>query len=144
MEIKNVMQLRFLNKSENEILARTCIVSFLTYIDPTISWINELKTAVSEAVTNAVVHAYKEENFIELTAKVLNDQVVVEIKDNGCGIENCDDVVEGKIDIIKKEDRAGMGFQIIKSFVDELKVSSKLNVGTTVILTKKLERDLKK
>ncbi len=137
MEIQNRMQLKFQNKSENEMLARAAIVSFVTSIDPTVAWVNELKTAVSEAVTNVVVHAYPEKtDYVELDAKIYHDRVSIDVIDHGCGIVDVSRAKEEGFSTKSELERSGIGFQVMEAFVDKLTVESKKNEGTKITLEK--------
>ena len=136
----NEMNLRFLNKSENEFLARTAIMGFLSYLNPSVSWMNEVKTAVSEGVTNSIIHAYDDnEGYVELKARVDDKKVVIEIKDEGRGIKNIDEAKKLNFHINLNNERAGMGFQIMEAFVDKMNVKSRIKEGTTVTLEKMLQ-----
>lgn len=136
---KNEMNLKFLNKSENEFLARTAIMGFVSYLNPPLSWMNEIKTAVSEGVTNSIIHAYgKEEGYVELKAKVNDNKIIIEIKDEGKGISDIEKARKLNFHTNENSERAGMGFQIMEAFVDKIDVKSKVKEGTTVTLEKEL------
>ena len=139
--VDNEMNLKFLNKSENEFLARTAIMGFLSYLNPSMSWMNEIKTAVSEGVTNSIIHAYdNEDGYVELKARVNDKKVIIEIKDNGKGIKNVDEAKKLNFHMNFNNERAGMGFQIMEAFVDKMDVKSKLKEGTVVTLEKMLQK----
>ena len=130
-------------RSINESLARTIISAFATQLDPTVSELADLKTAVSEAVTNSIVHGYKDKNnekesLIYLSAFYRPDKtVVVEIKDKGCGIPDVRQAMEAMYTTAPGDERSGMGFTVMSSFCDKIKVSSAVGKGTTVILEKR-------
>ncbi|MDO4742747.1 MAG: anti-sigma F factor [bacterium] len=137
--VKNEMKMTILSKSSNESYARVAVAAFISQLDPTIEEINDIKTAVSEAVTNCIVHAYKDcVGKIYITVS-LSDQnvVVIKIRDRGCGIK---DVKKAREPLFTTggEERAGLGFAVMESFMDRLNVRSRENIGTTVSMIKKL------
>ena len=125
--------------SANESFARACVSAFATQLDPTIEEISDIKTAVSEAVTNCIVHAYKEQmGNIYITAELLEPSAIrIKIRDRGCGIENVKKAMEPLYTSLGGE-RAGLGFAVMESFMDKVKVTSKLNKGTTVTMLKNI------
>lgn len=140
MEIVNKFQLTMLSRSSNEGFARAAVSAFATQLDPTLEELNDLKTAVSEAVTNCIVHAYKEElGKIYITGEITNEnELRVRIRDNGCGIENVEKAMEPLYTTVGGE-RAGLGFAVMESFTDRVRVRSRLGKGTTVLLVKKIQ-----
>ncbi len=136
----NEMKLVFPALSINESFARTAVSSFIGLMDPRMDELIDIKTAVSEAVTNCIVHAYRDKcGNIELSAKILPDRTVyIKIKDRGCGIENVGQAMEPLFTTHPEEERSGLGFSVMESFCDDVKVSSKPGLGTTVTLRKKL------
>ena len=128
-----------MSRSSNEGFARTCIAAFAAQLDPTLEEISDIKTAVSEAVTNCIVHAYKEKiGNIYITAELLDDNSIrIKIRDKGCGIENVEKAMEPLYTTVGGE-RAGLGFAVMQSFMDKIKVTSKGGRGTTVTLIKKI------
>ncbi|MCC8131919.1 MAG: anti-sigma F factor [Oscillospiraceae bacterium] len=136
----NEMKLVFPAISINESFARTAVSSFIGLMDPKMDELIDIKTAVSEAVTNCIVHAYRDRSGnIELSAKILPDRTVyIKIRDRGCGIENVGQAMEPLFTTHPEEERSGLGFSVMESFCDEVKVSSKPGSGTTVTLRKKL------
>jgi stage II sporulation protein AB (anti-sigma F factor) len=141
-QIINSFKCVFPARSVNEGFARTVVSAFVSQLDPTVSEMSDLKTAVSEAVTNSIVHGYKDKNtadsLIYLTAKRFSDNVVVvEIKDKGCGIPDVRQALEPMFTTSPSEERSGMGFTVMSSFCDKIKVSSAVGKGTTVILEKR-------
>lgn len=141
MKTVNKFTMTLLARSSNEAFARASVAAFVSQLDPTIDEINDIKTSVSEAVTNCIVHAYKEKlGNIYITAELLDDNSVrIKIRDKGCGIENIDKAMEPLYTTIGGE-RAGLGFAVMQSFMDYIKVTSKLEKGTTVIMRKKISR----
>lgn len=133
----NKMSLNFISQSQNESLARNVVASFLLPLNPTVSELSDIKTAVSEAVTNAVVHGYpNEQGTIELLAEIIDNSIHIEIKDYGVGIENLSKALETFYTTKESEERSGIGFTIMKSFMDSVEVISQKGVGTTVKMTK--------
>jgi len=138
--MKNSVTLKFYSKSENEQLARSCVSALLLPYNPTISELTDVKTAVSEAVTNAIVHGYPDSlGIVTLEMELKDDYIHIVVKDEGVGIENTDIVQEPFYTTKEKQERSGMGFTIMKTFMDELKIESKINKGTTIYLSKKLK-----
>ncbi|WP_432619118.1 anti-sigma F factor [Butyricicoccus sp.] len=135
----NQMSIKFLSRSCNEAFARQAVAAFAAQLDPTIEEINDIKTAVSEAVTNCIVHAYREETgYITIQAKLFdNDEIQISIKDKGCGIP---DVQQARQPMFTTGDagRSGMGFTIMESFMDKLRIRSREGVGTQVTMTKRI------
>ncbi len=136
-EIVNEMNLNFFSRSCNEGFARTTIAAFVSQLDPTIDELADIKTAVSEAVTNCIVHGYKQGiGKIYISSKIYeNGKVVIKIKDKGCGIEDVEQAMEPLFTTGGSE-RSGLGFAVMQSFMDKIKVSSKPGKGTTVTLQK--------
>ena len=135
----NELKLVLLSKSTNESFARVAVSAFLSQLDPTIEEINDIKTAVSEAVTNCIVHAYRETiGKIYITVSIYEDRMVsIRIRDNGCGIEDIEKAREPMYTTAGDE-RAGLGFAVMESFMDKVRVSSKKDKYTSVIMKKKL------
>ena len=138
--IENEMKLTIPSRSANESFARVAVTAFFAQLDPTIDEIADIKTAVSEAVTNCIVHAYKETiGKIHITAQIHQDhRVVVRIRDTGCGISDIDQAMEPLYTTCDNGERAGLGFAVMQSFMDKVKVYSREGRCTTVVLTKKL------
>ena len=140
MKMLNEMKLVFKSRSANEGFARTAVAGFVATLDPTVEELCDIKTAVSEAVTNAVVHAYNEsiEN-IYITAAIYPDnRVVIKIKDKGCGIDDIERAMEPMFTTSQSGERAGLGFAVMQSLCDKVRVTSKPGKGTTVTLTRKI------
>lgn len=127
------------SRSVNESFSRATVAAFVAQLDPTLEEINDIKTAVSEAVTNCIVHGYKNEvGKIYITVKIHNDnRVIITIRDKGCGISDIKKAREPLFTTLGG-DRAGLGFSVMESFTDKLLVRSKIGVGTTVTLCKKI------
>ncbi len=134
------MKIQFPSRSCNESFARVCVASFITMLDPTLDEIADIKTAVSEAVTNSIVHGYKNDlGTIYINAKIYEkNKIIIKIKDKGCGIEDIDKAMEPMFTTCTTGERSGLGFAVMESFMDKIKVSSKIGKGTTVILQKNL------
>lgn len=135
-------------KSVNEGFSRIAISAFLSQLDPTIEEICDIKTAVSEAVTNCIVHAYNSEaderkKYIFITAQIYSDGLFeVKIKDKGCGIPDVKQAMQPLYSGSDSEDRSGMGFSIMESFTDRLTVKSEIGKGTTVTMKKYIGKNV--
>ncbi len=137
MKIINEMKLIFDSRSINESFARSAVAGFLIQTDPTIAELNDVKTAVSEAVTNCVVHAYKD-TIGKITVKVQitdNNRVILQVTDKGLGIPDIRQAMQPLFTTGGNE-RAGLGFAVMQSFMDNVKVISKVGKGTTVTMEK--------
>ena len=137
---ENQMKLYLPSLSVNEGMARSAVASFVAQINPTLEEISDIKCAVSEAVTNSIVHGYKyESGIIYIGVKYYSDRtVVIEIKDNGCGIENVKQAMTPLFTTDTSGERSGMGFAVMQTFMDKLDVRSHVGEGVRVIMTKKL------
>lgn len=133
----NEMKVTFPSRSANEGFARAVVASFLSQLDPAVDELSDLRTAVSEAVTNCIVHAYR--NTIgDITVQMRlyeNGRAVVKVRDRGCGIENVEQAME-PLFTTGGDDRSGLGFSVMESFTDRLKVTSRKGKGTVVTLEK--------
>lgn len=139
----NEMFLQFSSMSENESFARVAVSAFITPLDPTINELNEIKTVVSEVVTNAIIHGYKNDptKKITLICKINNQfEIELMIKDEGVGIEDIELAKEPLFTTKPELERSGMGFTIIDSFMDDMKVISEPNQGTAVHMVKQLAK----
>ncbi|MBQ6143551.1 MAG: anti-sigma F factor [Clostridia bacterium] len=136
-EVINEMNVNFLSRSSNEGFARAVVAAFVSQLDPTIDELADIKTAVSEAVTNCIVHGYKSGiGKIYISSKIYSGgKILIKIKDRGCGIENIEQAMEPLFTTGGSE-RSGLGFAVMQSFMDKIKVSSKVGKGTTVTLQK--------
>lgn len=140
MKYDNVMKLDFLSRSKNESFARVAVASFVSQLDPTIEELSDIKTAVSEAVTNAIVHAYEDTiGLITIHIHIIDREVTIQIKDRGRGIEDVAKAREALFTTKPDMERSGMGFTIMESFMDKLTVRSTLGKGTTVTMKKTIK-----
>ena len=135
----NEIKITLLSKSNNESFARAAVAAFVAQLDPTVEELNDIKTAVSEAVTNCIVHAYRENlGNIYITLGIYENRVIkLKIKDKGCGIENLEQAMTPMYSSLGGE-RAGLGFAVMQTFMDKLSVRSAVNKGTTVTMSKRL------
>lgn len=140
MKVINEMHLRFLSKSSNESFARSAVAAFVLELDPTITELADIKTAVSEAVTNAIVHGYQRESgMIYIDVKLTDENnVIIKIRDKGVGIEDIKQAMQPLFTTAESEERAGLGFAVMQSFTDNVKVTSAPQKGTTVTLKKRI------
>ena len=138
----NEMKVTFLSRSANEAFARAAVAAFAAQLDPAVDELADLRTAVSEAVTNAIVHGYRNyegTGSITITVSILSGRAVkIEIKDKGCGIPDVGQARQPLYTTDAAGERSGMGFTVMESFTDALKVTSKVGQGTTVTMWKKL------
>ena len=141
MKVTNYIKLEFPSCSANESFARAAAAGFAAQLDPTLEELNDIKTAVSEAVTNCIVHAYRDRiGLITLKCRILPENTLdIVVKDKGCGIENIEQARQPMYST-GGEERSGMGFTIMESFMDKLKVRSKPYKGTTVTMTRVLKQ----
>lgn len=140
--MKNTMLLKIPSKSENERFARTVCAAFLLEVDPTIEEMSEIKTAVSEAVTNAIIHGYNSgEGEVVITGELSDRTVTYTITDNGCGIPDIEKAREPLYTGKPETERSGMGFSIMEAFMDELVVESEPGKGTTITMIKRLSEN---
>ena len=140
-EIKNEMKLEFISKSSNEAFARVTIAAFASQLDPTIEELADIKTAVSEAVTNSIIHGYdKKQGIVKIMAKLTENEIIIEISDKGKGIENIDIAKEPLYTTKPNLERSGMGFTIMESFMDKMEVESILGLGTKVTMSKIIKK----
>lgn len=141
---ENEMKLEFLSKSSNEAFARITVAAFASQLDPTIEELADIKTAVSEAVTNSIIHAYEnKQGIIKINAKLEDNTITIHISDNGKGIENVDIAKEPLYTTKPNLERSGMGFTIMESFMDSMKVESIVGLGTKVTLVKTIKKEEK-
>ena len=139
MKTQSFMKLEIPSRSDNEAFARVVVAAFASRLDPTLDEISDIKTAVSEAVTNAIIHAYEDRvGLITITAYLEQNKLTVEIKDEGIGIEDLEMARQPLYTSKPELDRSGMGFTIMENFMDEVKVYSAPGKGTTVVLVKEI------
>ena len=141
-EFENEMKLEFVSKSANEAFARITVAAFASQLDPTIEELADIKTAVSEAVTNSIIHGYdKKQGIVKVFARLKEKEIIIEISDKGKGIENIDIAKEPLYTTKPNLERSGMGFTIMESFMDTMKVESIVGLGTKVTLTKTIKKN---
>lgn len=143
IKVLNSAQLIFPSTSVNESLSRSFVSSFMMIANPTVEELSDLKCAVSEAVTNSIIHGYAgSAGYIKLKAQILADlTVIIDIIDKGCGIEDVESAMKPQFTTNTDGERSGMGFTVMKAFCDRVRVSSKQGKGTKVKLLKKLSGD---
>lgn len=139
---ENEMKLEFLSKSNNEAFARIAVAAFVSQLDPTIEELADIKTAVSEAVTNAIIHGYEDkEGMVKVVCKILENSILIEISDTGKGIEDIELAKQPLYTSKPNLERSGMGFTIIQSFMDEMKIESVVGLGTKVTMKKQIQKE---
>ncbi len=139
MNHQNEMQTTFLSVAENESFARVVIAAFAVQLSPTVSEIADIKTAVSEAVTNAIVHGYEDSRgMVSLRATIDDRWLTVEVQDEGKGIPNVEQAMEPFFTTHPEQERSGMGFAVMQTFMDDLQVDSVPGQGTTVRMRKRI------
>ena len=142
MKIKNEMKLEFLSRSQNEAFARAAVAAFAAQLDPTLEEIADIKTAVSEAVTNAIIHGYDNPNeYVRITTRIYDNCVEIEVLDHGKGIEDIELARQPHYTSKPELERSGMGFTVMESFMDEVEVSSAPGQGTKVRMIKYIQAD---
>ena len=139
--MNNIMEVKFSAKSENESFARVIVASFASKLDPTLDELADIKTAVSEAVTNAIIHGYdeNEEMFVKIRCVINDKTVTITVEDDGNGIEDLDMAMQPLYTSKPELERSGMGFTVMESFMDQVEVSSKKGEGTRVVMKKKID-----
>lgn len=144
MNDTNEMMLEFESRSQNESFARTVVAAFAAQLDPTIEELADIKTAVSEAVTNSIIHGYLDQvGKITMRCCIHGNELLVEISDKGVGIENIEKAMEPLYTTRPELERSGMGFSFMEAFMDDLEVKSTIGVGTTVKMKKKVGKVVK-
>ena len=139
--IENEMKLEFVSKSSNEAFARLTVAAFAAQLDPTIEELADIKTAVSEAVTNAIIHGYeKKTGIVKISAWIVENKIIIEISDKGKGIEDIEQAKEPLYTTKPNLERSGMGFTIMESFMDEVEIESVLGLGTKVKMKKMINK----
>jgi stage II sporulation protein AB (anti-sigma F factor) len=138
--LKDEIRVKFSALPQYEGFARSVVSAFVVPLNPTVTELGDIRTAVSEAVTNAIVHGYREsEGYVELVARVLSkDELYLRISDRGCGIEDVELAMQPMFTTDPNGERAGLGFAVMEAFMDTLTVKSKPNRGTTVTMKKRL------
>lgn len=141
MSIDNRMKLSFAARSENEAFARVVVAAFVSQLDPTLEQINDIKTVVSEAVTNAIIHGYDNDpaGLVHLEAEIMGDTVSILIRDEGRGIEDLEIARQPLFTSRPELERSGMGFTIMENFMDEFEATSAPHHGTSLRMKKRIE-----
>lgn len=141
--MKNEFSMRLLAITANEAFARSTVTAFCVPLNPNMEQINEIKTAVSEAVTNCIVHGYdnRPDCFIDLSVRIDGEKVVINIKDEGCGISDVTRAMEPFYTTKPEQERSGMGFTLMDSFMDSLQVVSRPGEGTCVTMVKVIRQE---
>jgi stage II sporulation protein AB (anti-sigma F factor) len=138
MKHQNRMELTFLSQSVNEAFARVTVAAFIAQLNPTMDELADIKTVISEAVTNSIIHGYdnRVDGLVTIIAVIENESVTIEISDNGQGIDNLELARQPMYTSKPELERSGMGFTIMENFMDECTVTSAPNEGTKVVLRK--------
>lgn len=139
---EDYMKLIVKSKSENESFVRATVAAFASRMNPTLEEVSDIQTAVSEAVTNCIVHGYKDiKGEIEVIASINKNTLTIKINDLGKGIENIEEARRPFFSTVPQEERSGMGFTIMETFMDKVEVISQIDVGTRVTLTKHIMQE---
>lgn len=139
-EYDNEMKIEFISKSANEAFARISVAAFASQLDPTIEELADIKTAVSEAVTNSIIHGYERKSgIVKIFARLRDNEIIIEISDKGKGIENIDIAKEPLYTTKPNLERSGMGFTIMESFMDSVEIESVVGLGTKITMSKKIK-----
>ncbi|VYU51601.1 anti-sigma F factor [Clostridium tertium] len=139
--VDNKISIELMSKSQNEGFARVAVAAFVSQLDPTIEELSDVKTAVSEAVTNSIIHGYenKKEGIIRIEASISGNEITIIVEDFGKGIDNIEQAMEPLYTSKPELERSGMGFTVMESFMDNLEVVSEDGKGTKVIMKKKFD-----
>ena len=136
----NEMKLEFISKSSNEAFARVAVAAFAAQLDPTIEELADIKTAVSEAVTNSIIHGYEDkQGLIKIMCRLVDNKITIEISDKGKGIEDIEAAKEPLYTTKPNLERSGMGFTIMENFMDSMEIESILGLGTKITMTKTIK-----
>lgn len=137
----NKVSLEFSSRSENEAFARVAVAAFVAQLDPTLEELTDLKTVISEAVTNSIIHGYDNnpEGIVWITAEIEGDQIMLTVSDRGHGIEDVELARQPLFTSKPDMERSGMGFTIMENFMDEFEVTTELGAGTTIRMKKRIE-----
>ena len=135
---ENMMKIEFLSKSQNESFARVAVAAFASQLDPTIEEITDIRTAISEAVTNSIIHGYenREDGLVKIQSYIYNRELTVIVEDNGKGIDNIELAMQPLYTSRPDLERSGMGFTVMETFMDSIEVESTYGEGTKIIMTK--------
>lgn len=139
MDVDNKVSIELMSISQNEGFARVAVAAFVSQLDPTVEEISDVKTAVSEAVTNSIIHGYnnKKEGIIKISAYIRDTELTITVEDFGMGIEDINQAREPLYTSKPELERSGMGFTVMETFMDSLTVESKKDQGTKVVMKKK-------
>ena len=139
----NRFTMKLLAKTGNEGFARSSVSAFFLELNPSLEEINDIKTAVSEAVTNCIVHAYggKEDKYIDISVSLEDQKAEIIIEDEGCGIADVDKAVQPFFTTKPEQERSGMGFTLIQTFMDKVEIISQKDKGTKVVMQKQIKKD---
>jgi stage II sporulation protein AB (anti-sigma F factor) len=141
MSERNFMKLQFASRSENESFARVTVAAFVSQLDPTLEELTDMKTVVSEAVTNSIIHGYDNhpDRIITIEAEIEDDTVFLTIEDQGAGIEDIEQAKQPLYTTKPELERSGMGFTIMENFMDEIEVTTAVGIGTKIKMKKRIE-----
>ncbi|MBD0380659.1 anti-sigma F factor [Paenibacillus sedimenti] len=141
MSDKNFMTLQFASRSENEAFARVAVAAFVSQLDPTLNELTDIKTVVSEAVTNSIIHGYnnRTDGVITISTQIDEDMVHITVEDNGTGIEDLEQAKQPLYTSKPELERSGMGFTIMENFMDEVDVVTAVGIGTKIKMMKRIE-----
>jgi len=141
MSYNNFMKLQFTSRSENEAFARITVAAFVSQLDPTLNELTDIKTVISEAVTNAIIHGYENEaeGLITISARIEDDTVHITIEDQGSGIQDIEQAIQPLFTSKPELERSGMGFTIMENFMDNMEITTRLGEGTIVRMSKRIE-----
>lgn len=139
----NKFSMKLLSKLGNEGFARSCVSAFCVELEPSVEQINDIKTAVSEAVTNCIVHAYngQKDKYIDIIVSLDERSVEIIIEDSGCGIEDVEKAKQPFFTTKPEQERSGMGFTLMQTFMDSVEVNSQKGKGTKVVMKKTVKKD---
>ncbi len=141
MQEKNMIEISFLSLSRNQAFARVSVAAFVSQLDPTLEELSDIKTAVSEAVTNAMIHGYENQaGLVKMTCSYNKQDVIIEVSDEGLGIKNIEKARQPLYTSKPELERSGMGFTVMESFMDKVEINSEINKGTTIIMRKKINK----
>ena len=136
----NEMKLEFISKSSNEAFARVAVAAFAAQLDPTIEELADIKIAVSEAVTNSIIHGYEDkQGLIKIMCRLIDNKITIEISDKGKGIDDIEAAKEPLYTTKPNLERSGMGFTIMENFMDSMEIESILGLGTKITMTKTIK-----
>ncbi len=137
--VDNRISIELMSKSQNEGFARVAVAAFISQLDPTVEELTDVKTAVSEAVTNSIIHGYenKKEGIIKIEASITGNEITISIEDSGKGIKDVEQAMEPLYTSKPELERSGMGFTVMETFMDSLEVKSEDGKGTKVVMKKK-------